>query len=440
MKESLPDTDARLSERFDRLVKEHMGHADNTAAGPRTLLDENKAFAATQASWRFYKNDSLSLPTLAQPLLACALEAAAESCRRYALVAHDWSNLDYSTHTRKKDRIELSNKAEIGYELRSALLISDGGEVLAPLCQDLRSAAGVHSSRHAEVQPSESCLDELEPVLSFVDTLKLGFPVVHIIDREADSVAHYRQWEAAGHCFLIRADAERIVKHEGQDRDLSEVAALLASRQAFHDTRPVDWHGQEARQWNAETEVTLDRPAYPHRVGPDGEKKRRKVPGPAITLRLVVSRIYDEQGQLLAECFLLSKVPLDVDAATIALWYYWRWRIESFFKLLKGAGQHLEQWQQRSAIAVARRLVVASMACVLIWQLARSSAPEVVRLRSLLVRLSGRQMKARIEFTAPAMLAGLWVLLAMLETLQHYEVAELQHLADFVLAGSPNTS
>jgi hypothetical protein len=143
---------------------------------------------------------------------------------------------------------------------------------------------------------------------------------------------------------------------------------------------------------------------------------------------------------LLAEWLLLSNAPSEVDAAEIALWYYWRWRIESFFKLLKGAGQHVEQWQQETAIALARRLLVASMACVLIWQLARSSAPEAVRLRSLLIRLSGRQMKWGVEFTEPALLAGMWVLLAMLEVLEHHEVTDLQQLATFALASSSNTS
>src|SRR5271170_3349190 len=354
MKESLPDTDVRLSARFDVLVQEHMGHGHKVAAGPRILAGENSAFAATQAAWRFYNNGCLALPTLAQPLLACARQAATESCHRYALVIHDWSNLDYRTHTGKKSRIELSNAAEIGYELRSALLVSDRGEPLAPVCQDLRAAEGVHSSRHEKVQPSDSCLDELEPVLSFVDGLELGFPAVHIIDREADSVGHYRQWQAAQHLFLVRADDDRIVKHEGQEQKLPAVVALLASRQAFLDTREVQWHGKPARQWIAETEVTLERPASPHRVGPDGVLKRVKVPGPAISLRLVVSRVYDEKGKLLAEWLLLTNVPAEVEAAEIALWYYWRWRIESFFKLLKGAGQQVEQWQQETAIAVAR--------------------------------------------------------------------------------------
>ena len=440
MKESLPDTDVRLSDRFDHLVKEHMGHGHIVAAGPRILPGNASAFAATQAAWRFYNNERLTLPTLAQPLLDCAQFAVKECCQRYALVAHDWSNLDYRTHARKKDRVALSNTSEIGYELRSALLMSDQGETLAPVCQDLRAADGVHSSRHDKVQPSESCLDELGPVLSFIDSLRLGVPVVHIIDREADSVGHYRQWHAAGHLFLVRADADRLVEHEGKEQKLTAVVELLTSRQAFRDTREVQWHGQSARQWIAETEVTLTRPARPHRVGPDGKMKRVQVAGPAITLRLVVSRVYDDKGNLLAEWLLLTNVPPEVAAAEIALWYYWRWRIESFFKLLKGAGQQVEQWQQETPSAVARRLLVATMACVLIWQLARSTTPQAVRLRTLLIRLSGRQMKHGTEFTEPALLAGMWVLLAMLDALQQHDITDLEQLAAFALAGSPNSS
>ncbi|MEZ5477737.1 MAG: hypothetical protein R3E95_09720 [Thiolinea sp.] len=62
---------------------------------------------------------------------------------------------------------------------------------------------------------------------------------------------------------------------------------------------------------------------------------------------------------MLAEWFLLTNVAA-VDAATVALWYYWRWRIESFFKLMKSAGHQLESWQQESALAIAKRLLVAS--------------------------------------------------------------------------------
>ena len=105
------------------------------------------------------------------------------------------------------------------------------------------------------------------------------------------------------------------------------------------------------------------------------------------------------------------------------------WHIESFFKLLKGAGQQLESWQQETGEAIARRLLVACMACVAVWQLARAQGEQAETLRGLLVRLSGRQMKYGVAFTLPALLAGTWVLLSMLEVLEHHDLDDLRRLA-----------
>jgi hypothetical protein len=115
------------------------------------------------------------------------------------------------------------------------------------------------------------------------------------------------------------------------------------------------------------------------------------------------------------------------------LWYYWRGRIESFFKLLKSAGQHVEQWQQATAEAIAKRLLVAAQACVLVWALARATTPAAAQPRTLLIRLSGRLMKRPRPYTAPALLAGVWVLLAMLTVLEEYTITELRRLAAHAL-------
>jgi hypothetical protein len=112
---------------------------------------------------------------------------------------------------------------------------------------------------------------------------------------------------------------------------------------------------------------------------------------------------------------------------------YWRWNIESFFKLLKSAGMDVEAWRQTTPAAIARRLLVASMACVLVWQLAASTTPPAKEMQHLLVRLSGRQMRYNKPFTKPALLTGLWVFLAMLHTLEQYTPNELRRLADFTL-------
>ncbi|MBK8452109.1 MAG: hypothetical protein IPL34_02110 [Thiofilum sp.] len=144
--------------------------------------------------------------------------------------------------------------------------------------------------------------------------------------------------------------------------------------------------------------------------------------------RLVVSRLFNEQGDMIAQWLLLTTLTAPT-ADTLVLWYYWRWQIESFFKLLKSAGHQLEAWQQESALAVAKRLLVTSMACVTVWAIAVSPQPEVQQLRQLLIRLSGRQMRSKVTFTYPALLAGLETFLALVQLLDSYSPAEIQTLS-----------
>ena len=54
-------------------------------------------------------------------------------------------------------------------------------------------------------------------------------------------------------------------------------------------------------------------------------------------------------------------------------------------------------------------------------------------LKDILVRLSGRQTKRTRRHTAPALLAGLWCLLSMLELLEQYDLRELKRLAKQIL-------
>ena len=224
--------------------------------------------------------------------------------------------------------------------------------------------------------------------------------------------------------FLVRAKGGQRVEWEGQGGLLAGVATQLKKQLVY--CRDVQWHGRRARQYVGETTVVLKRAAWPKRRG----QKRARVAGRAVTLRLVVSEVRAAGGRVLAQWLLLSNVPAGVDAGRLALWYYWRWRIESFFKLLKSAGQQVEHWQQESGLALAKRLLVVSAALVLVWQLGRAESPAAEELRGVLVRLSGRQMRWGCAWTAPALLEGVWVLLAMLELLEHHDLSRLRELAE----------
>jgi hypothetical protein len=243
------------------------------------------------------------------------------------------------------------------------------------------------------------------------------------MDRESDSVGHYRQWDGQQQLFVVRAKGGRRVQWSGQSRSLNQIVQELEGTGAFAWSRPVEFKGRTAQQFVAETPVVLARAARPSRKG-----RRASVPGAPLTLRLIVSQVRNPEGKLLATWLLLSNVPEQVPTRELALWYYWRWRIESFFKLLKSAGHQLEAWQQQTGQAVGRRLLVASMACVVVWQLARDPSPEAEQSRRLLVRLSGRQMKQGNAWTTTALLSGLWTLLAVLDLLEHEEISQIKSL------------
>jgi hypothetical protein len=437
-----PDFDPRLQRRYRQLVQEHLHVSDSLAAGIHALATPELAggFAAVLGAHRFLNNDRVSLPALVEPLHDVARSWRQQHSTTWGLVIHDWSALKYPRHASKHDQTRLSHRRDRGYELTTLLLVEgdDGGPV-APLELRLRCQSGVFSTRSPAPSRKAFRIDEVLPSMQAVAALGVGGPLVHVIDREADGLAHYRSWQADGHHFLVRAKGSRKVRWQGEEVTLAELSQRLRQQGKFRQCRPVRYQGEEAVQHVAEAEVVLDRPAWRKRRRGGGVVNER-VPGPPITLRLVISRVCDSNGQTLAIWYLLTNVPASVDTATVALWYYWRWRIESLFKLLKSAGHHVEQWQQRDGEAIARRLLVAAMACALVWRVQRQTSPEAESLRALLVQLSGRQMKWGRGSTAPALLAGLWVLLAMLEALERHSVEELYRFKDLVLGTAPDDS
>lgn len=414
---TVPLKDQRLEQRYWVMVNSHMHQASRTAAGPTAVLDGSTSWAATQAAWRFLNNQRVKPAALAAPLREAGRRALADSTASVGLLVHDWSKLDYGGHASKQDTLQLTHEHDVGYELSSGLLVSAAdGAPLAPMLMHLATARGMHSTEASPPAIDTPHVDQVLPAMQASRGWELSKPLVHVIDREADSVDHYRQWDADGHRFLVRGDDRRVCC-DGRPMLLSKVVKKLAARQAFVKVREVEYRGKPAFQEVAEATVTLDRPGRKRVNG-----KQRTVPGTPLTLRLIVSRIINAAGKRVATWMLLTNVSAtDADAATIALWYYWRWRIESFFKLLKSHGQQIEQWQQETGPAIARRLLVAAMACVVAWDLQRQHGPQADQLKTLLVRLSGRQTKRRRPHTASAMLAGLFVLLPMLALIDEYD-------------------
>jgi hypothetical protein len=426
---ALPPLEPRLQRRYHALVLSHMRSASHLAAGVASLPDQGQAFAATQAAWRFHTNDRVTLSALVEPLRAVGRDRATTTASPFLVVVHDWSKLAYlpgHAQRGKKDLVQLTHANDIGYELTTALLVdADDGSPLAPMELHCLTGDGVLSTRRRTRVVGH--LEQVLPTMTASGTWALPKPLLHVIDREADSVGHYRRWHKAGHKFLVRVD-NRHVRWNGKRCRLSTIRRDLGRGRHFRqagETGGASYQGRPATLFIAETEVVLDRPAKEKIDG-----RSTAVPGSPLVLRYVLVQVRNQAGRILAEWMLLSNAPREWAATEqLARCYYWRWRIESFFKLLKSHGHQLERWQQESGKAIVRRMLVAAMACVVVWQLGSESSPESMMFKDALVRLSGRQMKKKKRHTAPALLAGLWVLLSMLALLEHTDLNELKDFA-----------
>jgi hypothetical protein len=269
-------------------------------------------------------------------------------------------------------------------------------------------------------------VDQILGNMQYTRDQRFEAPLVHVIDREADSISHWRKWSADGHMALVRAD-DRNVLYQGKATTLVAIADGLREAGSLKDTREVRYRGRRARQFVGEVEVVLHRPGTRNLGG----GKKALVPGSPLKLRLIVSEVRDHKGRLLARWLLLTNVSVEMaDAATIALWYYFRWRIESMHKLIKSAGWQLESWLQRDGHRILIKLLIAFGACASVWALERKLDSESEAFKGLLMQLSGRQTKRDRRITTSGMLAGLWVLQGALGPLARHGPEKLNSMLE----------
>lgn len=365
---------------------------------------------------RFCDNPRVRESALIDPLHQLIRREAADR-PGVLLAVHDWSTLSFGGHPSKADRATLTHKHDLGYDLATVLIVrGDDGAPVAPASVSLTTAEAVHGTGEPAPAADTPHIDQVLPAMRQVHGLGLGADLVHVIDREADSVNHWRQWAADGHLALVRAD-DRKVLHQDRETSLVAVAEGLRRDDALKDAGEALYHGRKARLFVGESPVVL------HRAGRrnQADGKKVEVPGVPLPLRLVVAEVRDLKGRVLARWLLLSNAPEGLaEAATVARWYDFRWRIEGLHKLLKSAGWQLEGWLQRDGKRVLKKLLIALAACASIWALERRGDAESEEFKALLMRMSGRQTKKGVPFTTSGMLAGLWVLQSALGPLARH--------------------
>lgn len=259
-------------------------------------------------------NERVTLPALIAPLREVGVERCRKSTAPFVLLVHDWSKLAFDDD--KADLVQLTHATDVGYELTTALLVSaDDGAPLAPMEMHLRTAEGMLGTRSLAPRV-RGHLEQVPPTMRAARTWGLERPILHVIDREADSVDHDRRWDAAAELFLVRAD-DRRVKWQENPALLSTIAKSLRARRRFTCCGTASYQGRAAQVWVAETEVVLHRPAKKSVRG-----RKYTKPGRPLALRLIVVQVRNGAGKVLAQWLLLTNAPPHISAPHLARCYY----------------------------------------------------------------------------------------------------------------------
>ncbi|WP_228139710.1 transposase, partial [Acinetobacter terrae] len=277
---------------------------------------QKSSFATTQTVWRFLNNNKISFRQLNQPIEHLACEQVKASQHQYALIFHDWSQLQYVKHNHKIQRLQRT-QANSGYELQTSLLVdADSGLPIAPLAQTLSDVSGCYSTFNEQYSERKSHWDSLSEQIKMIEEYPIEKTQVHIIDREGDSIAHLREMSRNGFKWLIRAKEGHRIEHQGEICKVAEAAEKVATPQV----KPIAYKGNRHVLHVGETEIRMTRAARPKRKDHSG-KRLAPQQGDAIEARLIVAVVKDAQDKTVARWSLISNVASKIDAVELTTWY-----------------------------------------------------------------------------------------------------------------------
>jgi hypothetical protein len=416
-----------------------MNIQNRATSGLKLLFKEVKGFSQVQGAWRFLNNPNIIIEDLFNPVLDNLSKEIDKQCDKYLLAPSDWCWLDYKKHTSKKDLIIQKNKGntkKIGLDLQSTIGLSDRtGEPIASISHNLKTNKKVYSTYDNNIDMKLTHLEELvlraKRIFDFLKTTK---KIVHIVDREADSIAFIRDLIKNSLLFLLRVKNNSKVFYYDKDlkKDVEIKQIDLANRLSLgKKVKDIKYKNKKVTIYVNECPIIIKRDATKMVTNKDGKKKLIRTNGESVKVRFIVERLVDKKGKIVAQWLLISNIfDTAVTSETLATWYYYRWKIESYFKLLKSSGFNLEQWQQVEPEALFKRLLIVSQATMLVWKIANDSSSNAKQIREFLIQLSGSQMQRGVDFTYPALLSGLESYLMLIEVHVKYDDEKVLKLRD----------
>lgn len=420
------------------MVKSSIKSQQKSTNGFKTIMKLD-AIAQVQAVWRFLKNPKVTIGELFLPVTGHLEKEIKKQCDEYVLMPSDWSSVDYKHHELKVDRIYIKGKdtcKQNMYDLQSTIALSDRtGEPIAPTSHNLKTATKIYSTYNENIDINLTHMEELLLRAKWIkDNTDTDKKIVHIVDREADAISSMRAFNKESLLFLFRGKGNSKIQYfdKEQNKNIDIKQSQLADKLPFgKKVKSIKYRKRNVDIYANECEIIITRDATRSIKAKDGKIKVIKTSGEPLKLRFIVERLVDKNNKVVAEWILLSNVfDKSVTAETLSNWYYYRWKIESYFKLLKSSGFNLEEWQQKEPLAIFKRLLIVSNASMFIWKIANDKSNNAKKIRDILIQLSGRQIQRGLEWTYPALLSGLESYLVTVDLLMRFSVEEIFKIKD----------
>jgi flagellar biosynthesis protein FlhF len=314
-------------------------------------LESDPACIQARASWREYVGEGASLAALGDEPLEMVRREFSATCNRHLLAVHG--------------KTGMKGEGLPGGTLLSTLLMSDRGAALAAPSQQLALPHGTLSS-FAPAEPAQpDAALALEARVGWLGGKLARLPVVHLL--EAGTSALWPSLTGQGVSWVARsAGGQRVI----QDECPTNLNAVGKSVGYLPVGQPGDMPGLHSVKngqrvplalWASGTEVAL-----PGR-------------GESAPVRLVCARLIDTvSGEVAGQLFGMTNLPASqADAGTVARWLVLQDEAKAGFRYMASAWQALPAVD--GAHALARQALIAGQMGAACWQLAHSSAAEVVR-------------------------------------------------------------
>jgi len=253
-----------------------MSSKQRATNGLKLLLNNTEPFSQAQASWRFLNNDNVSTDALFEPIFDTLQTEIKKQCSRFVLAMTDWSHTDYKHHTSKKELISENRKTGVkkGLDLQTTLAVSDmTGEPIAPITHNIRTDKKFYSTYDKNIKMGTTHLEELVHRAKWIqDNLQTKMQIVHIVDRESDSVAFMRDLIKIDELFLLRVKNNSKVYYPKEDIDIKQ-GELADKLPLGKEVKTIKYKKKKVKIYVNECDIEIRRDATKFILNDEGKKK-----------------------------------------------------------------------------------------------------------------------------------------------------------------------